>query len=253
MKKRRAHPRARPRRNGAHPSPTRFLAAVRQWDADMVAAMVKERPEFATLADRSGRTPLHLVAAVDSRRARRPVSSSVATARALLAAGAQVNAVQPLADGDETFPARPLWHAIARGMNRPLTRFLLRAGADANWCFWTVVWSDDLATARLLVSHGADVNLRFHGETPLLYATRLRRTRMMRWLLSRGAEVDLPDDAGRTPLYHAVRRRHPVADISILLSHGADVARPAIDGSSPLSIAGARLATTLCAHAHTRT
>jgi ankyrin repeat protein len=221
---------------------------VRQWDADAVAAMVKVRPDFATRADRTGRTPLHLVASVDTRRTHRPVSSSVATARALIAAGAEVNAVQPLPDGAETFPARPLWHAIARGMNRPLTRFLLRAGADANWCFWTVVWSDDLVTARLLLEHGADVNLTFHGEAPLLYATRLRRTRMMRWLLARGAEVDLADEVGRTPLYHAVLRRHPLTEIDILLAHGAEIERSAADGSSPLSVAGARFAGVLRTH-----
>jgi ankyrin repeat protein len=166
----------------------------------------------------------------------------VAVARALLAHGADLDAGYPIKDGGEIFPGRALWHAVARGGNRALARFLLRQGANPDYCYWAVVWSDDVATARLLEERSADVNLRFHGETSLLYATRLRRTRMMRWLLEHGADVNLADSEGRSPLYHAILRRHPLPELRLLLKAGASLTQRTADGSTPLSVAGKRLA-----------
>ncbi|MEO6446991.1 MAG: ankyrin repeat domain-containing protein [Gemmatimonadaceae bacterium] len=235
-----ARRRPRGRAEGAV-SVTRLLDAARHWDAGKVAAAVQQRPALASATDRNGRTALHVCAGATAERTRRPPSAAVATARALLAAGAHIDAVHDIRDRTESFPARALWHAIARGRNRTLARFLLRQGANADYCLWSVVWDDDLATARLLLAHGANLDLTFHGETSLLYATRLRRTRMMRWLLRNGADVNLADVEGRTPLFHAVRRRFPLAQVEELLRHGADPARAAADGASPLSlVAGAR-------------
>ena len=226
-------------------STARFFTAARQWDLDVVSSALRAHPDLARATDRVGRSALHLTAGTDVRRARRPASSSIAVARALLDAGADVDAVQPIRDGGESFPARPIWQAIARGGNRPLARFLLRRGADPNWCYWAVVWNDDIATAKLLDAHQANVDLTFHGETPLVYATRLRRTRMMRWLLSRGAKVDLADADGWTPLHHAVKRRHAMPELELLLTYGASLTHAAADGSTPLSAAGPRLAAAL--------
>ncbi|MFN8582075.1 MAG: ankyrin repeat domain-containing protein [Gemmatimonadaceae bacterium] len=226
-------------------SQSRFFSAARQWDIDIVRAGLDAHPEYATATDAQGRTALHLACMVDVRRARRPVAASVTVARALLDAGADLNSVHALRDGAESFPARALWYAVARGGNRPLTRFLLSKGANPNYCYWAVVWSDDVATARLLARHGANVNLPFHGETPLVYATRLRRTRMMRWLLEHGADVGVGDADGRSPLYHAVLRRHPAAEIGLLLKAGASLEQAARDGSTPRSIAGRQFGSTL--------
>lgn len=237
----------RSRLSAARVSVTRFFSAARQWDVDIILAALSVHPEFALATDRQGRTALHLTATTDVRRARRPVSASVAVARALLAHGADIDAVHPIRDGRDVFPGRALWHAVARGGNRALARFLLRRGANPDYCYWAVVWSDDVATAKLLVERKADVNLRFHGETALLYATRLRRTRMMRWLLEHGADVNLADSDGRSPLFHAIQRRHPLPELRLLLNAGAALTQPAADGSTPLSVAGKRLAAILAA------
>jgi ankyrin repeat protein len=191
----------------------------------VVAEALRSNPEFASVADRHGRTGLHLCAATTAAAARKPLAASVATARALLRGGAAIDAMHEITDGGESFPARALWHAVARGRNRSLARFLLQAGANPDWCYWAVVWNDDLVTARMLGAHQANVNLAFHGETPLLYATRLHRTRMIKWLLRQGADPNLADADGQTPLAVAVARRRPLSEVEELLRHGADVAR----------------------------
>jgi ankyrin repeat protein len=176
-------------------------------------------------------------ATTTAERAQRPVSASIATARALLAGGADINAVHHIPDSGEHFPASPLWHAIARGRNRSLARYLLREGADPNYCLWAVVWNDDIVTARLLHDHHANLDLTFHAETPLLYATRLRRPRMARWLLAHGANPNIGDANGVTPLAVAVKRRHSLGEIEELLAHGANQHVADRDGRCPRSLA----------------
>src|SRR5262245_53693957 len=82
---------------------TRFMSAARQWDVETVLVGLRAHPEFAAATDRQGRTALHLTATADARRARRPVSASVAVARALLDNGADIDAVHPISDDGEVF------------------------------------------------------------------------------------------------------------------------------------------------------
>ena len=141
--------------------------------------------------------------------------------RALLTAGAEINAVQPIPDGGETFPATALWHARAWGRNRQLGSFLLNQGADPNNCMFAMVYSDDLVSARLLRRHGAKIDEVFHAETPLIYAMRHRRAKFGEWLVSEGADPNFKDGRGFTALHHAVRRRLPDSTLLALIKHGA--------------------------------
>jgi ankyrin repeat protein len=233
------------RKPGGRLGTSRFFEAARRWDTAVVTEALRAHPDLAAATDHTGRSALHVCASASSARLQRPVSASIATARSLLQAGARVDAIQEIPDHGERFPASPLWHAIARGRNRTLARFLLREGANPDYCFWAVVWNDDVVTAKLLLGHGANLDLTFHGETPLLYATRLRRTRMLKWLLRHGADPNIGDADGHTPLSYAVRRRYSVAEVEELLRHGADAGARAVDGSTPQSLAGAGRSTLL--------
>ena len=224
------------RKPGARLGAASFLEAVKRWDSVVVAEALRAHPALARASDQRGRSALHLCAGSTAKRAHRPTSASIATARALLKAGANLDAVHEMPDHGEPFPATALWHAIARGENRALARFLLREGISPDYCLWAVVWNDDVVTARLLYEHSANLDLTFDGETPLLYATRLRRTRMVKWLLRHGASPNIGDAESRTPLWYAVRRRYSLAEAEELLRHGADLTAQAKDGSTPHSL-----------------
>ncbi|MGH9421733.1 MAG: ankyrin repeat domain-containing protein [Thermoanaerobaculia bacterium] len=64
-----------------------------------------------------------------------------------------------------------------------------------------------------------------------------RQTRVIDCLIGAGAEVDLADDGGATPLHRAVRARG-VAAVHELLKHGANVSAALhVSGSTPLHLA----------------
>ena len=202
-------------------SKSAFFEAAREGNAAELARMLRERPEFASLADNKGRTALHLCS-------RRPAKGGAATAavvaaaKVLLNAGADVNAVQQIPDDGEIFPATALWYALAFGRNRTLGAYLLKRKADPNHCLFALVYADDLESAKLVRRYGARLDDRFDAETPLIYAARHRRAKFLEWLLRVGADSRIGDRRGFTALHHAVRRRLPDSTLRALLKHGAD-------------------------------
>ena len=209
-------------------SKTAFFEAARAGDADELARMLRERPDFVALVDNKSRTALHLCS-------RRPAkggataAAAVAAAKVLLNAGADVNAVQQIPDDGQIFPATALWYALAFGRNRKLGAYLLKCKADPNHCMFALVYADDLEAAKLVRRYGARLDDRFAGETPLLYAARHRRAKFMEWLLREGADPRIGDRRGLTALHHAVRRRLPDSTLRALLKHGADPGAVAAD------------------------
>ena len=136
----------------------KFIKHVRSWDADVVKAALEQDPALANFSDQNGKTSLHHCAEINPAKYRLDVRDSVKTARALIAAGADVNALRIIIDEGEEFHARPLWYAIAWGKNFEVARLLLKNGADTDRWLRTAVWDEDLKMSELLLSHGAKID-----------------------------------------------------------------------------------------------
>jgi ankyrin repeat protein len=107
------------------------------------------------------------------------------------------------------------------GKTRAITELLFRHGMDANRPNWLRITplhyfaeAGDIDNAAVFLDHGADLNTRDeeYCSTPLGWAARCGKTRMVEFLLRRGARLNLPDDsphlAWATPLQWALRRGH---------------------------------------------
>jgi uncharacterized protein len=96
----------------------------------------------------------------------------------------------------------------------------------------------DLASVKLLLEHGADVNQQTEGGwTPLLVAVQNRYYELAAYLLEHGANPSIQNDGGWSPLYIATDNRNieggdyptrkPDRDhleiIKLLIDHGADL------------------------------
>lgn len=165
------------------PSKTALFAAASAGDAEAVPVLLAAAPELIRAADPKGRMALHIACAVkpDGKRVGEPDGTK--TVKALLRAGADLEAAVPMDEDEGDFRANPLWYAVARGENLPLARFLLKRGADASYSLWAAVWRDDPVLMRELLKTGPRLNLRAHGETPIFYAARLQSLKTLDLLI----------------------------------------------------------------------
>jgi ankyrin repeat protein len=125
--------------------------------------------ELFQTANQDGQTALHALCS------RNPTSSSVCMLRLLLLFGSP--------NHQDFRGETPLSLLLTWCFDEPIrlemATMLLNAGADPNLCppefltpLMTAVLLNDFALVDLLVSHGADVNPRFHTDSPLLVPDR---------------------------------------------------------------------------------
>jgi ankyrin repeat protein len=187
--------------------------AAKRWEAGAVRVIVTAVPALAKATDPKGRTALHIACAVDPKSgklAEKPAErDGTKTAAALLSAGAELEAVVPMDEDEGDFRANPLWYAAARGRNLPLVRFLLKQGADPSYSLWTAVFANDAALMRALLAANPRLNLVSHGETPIFYAARLKRLKVLALLIEAGADPSIKDPQGRDAVDVARARRLP--------------------------------------------
>ena len=101
---------------------------------------------------------------------------------------------------------------------RELTELLFRHGMDPNRPNWLGITrlhefaqQGAIESAAIFIDHGADLHARDEelSSTPLGYAAKSGKARMVGFLLRRGARPNLPDDPPwATPLAWATRRGH---------------------------------------------
>ena len=191
------------------PSKTAAFDAARTWDAASLRGYLASAPGLVGAVDAKGRSLLHRACSV------RPGVPGLnefrwdRDGRHTSQAGADLEQVAPMDKDEGDFRATPLWYALARGENPPLARFLLAQGADASTSLWAVVWRDDDAMCRELLKQKPKLNLRAHGETPILYAARLQRLKTLDVLIEAGADPTIADYRGRDAVDIARARRLP--------------------------------------------
>jgi ankyrin repeat protein len=107
---------------------------------------------------------------------------------------------------------------------------------------WEAARVGDLAEVKRLVGQDPgifDAKLDGHGPTPLMWAIVGGHTGVVRWLVDRGAAIDVEDREGRTALWCACfYDRSPVA--RLLLERGADTTIADKSCWTPLMVASDR-------------
>lgn len=100
------------------------------------------------------------------------------------------------------------------------------------------VYGGHLEVVKYLVSRGADINAfdTTYRYTPLHAAAYVDNTDIAEYLVSKGADVDVKTAAGETPLYLAANSGN-VDLVKTLISYGADVGAKSSDGKTPLAVA----------------
>lgn len=90
------------------------------------------------------------------------------------------------------------------------------ASHRARVAVWTVIWSKEPRLVRLLLDAGSRIEVRFDGETPLIYAAKLGREKAVLELVAAGADITARDSKGRTPADYARKKRMSQAVLTAL-------------------------------------
>ena len=138
----------------------------------------------------------------------------------------------------------PLCKAAGNG-NEEHVRILLDAGADAHYSemMYRAIENGHANIAEMLLDAGADANYKPYvtEESALCLAIEQKNASLTKKLIQNGANTNVTDDNGWTPLAYAVERGN-IHLVKLLLEHGADTNMIIPDAScpTPLFIATSR-------------
>ena len=219
-----------------------------RWYRFRLAGFLLENGADTNVENKQGMTPLHILSQSDIEDDR----SILYLLRLLLKKGAEVNRRDKR---NET----PL-HLAIRWVQFKLAGALLEHGADSNAVnnqrktpFHELSQSealfegDILNLAPLLLKHGAEVNRRDgSNEAPLHLAIQSNRFRLAKFLLENGADPNVENNKGMTPLQMLsqcdmnldVKDKGIILNLLLLLlEHGADVNKRDWANNAPLHLA----------------
>jgi uncharacterized protein len=189
--------------HGASAGAKNIFAAAALGDFARVQKMLARSPALAIAREEGVMTALMCCCASRLGRGRPQTEAALtAIAELLVECGADVTATARswAHDVDASY------FAVSTGQ-RDVLQILIDHGASATDALSTAVWRSDFETADYLIGRGADVNAARSSGKPLLNdLIRWGQFTPAKWLLTRGARVDLKDERGWTAIDQAISR-----------------------------------------------
>ncbi len=201
--------------------------AVKAGDLARTKALVEKDASLVRARDASGNTPLHAAAIV----------GSVPMTDWLLSKGAEI-------DADNLESMTPLLEAV-RNEKDDVALLLIDRGADiekGSGALMLAAQGNRLAVAERLIAKGADIEKKRGEYTPLGYIARtgFKSFEVFELLMRKGAQYNLRDSLGHTPLDNTVFYGGDDRIIGLLLDRSAEVATDRDSLEELVSIAARR-------------
>ncbi|MEW4924325.1 ankyrin repeat domain-containing protein [Algibacter sp. 2305UL17-15] len=78
--------------------------------------------------------------------------------------------------------------------------------------FCVSIAKGDIETVKKLIELGTDVNQKSNGLTPLMYAAKFNRTKILKLLIAKGAKLKVKSEKGMTALKYAKLHKAKAAE-----------------------------------------